>query len=389
MNKNTVTPDTPKIALLIDSTDEFGRAVLSGVARYLRDNGPWTIFIPEDRIGDTLPDWFATWHGEGVISNTTDQSALSAIKRLGIPTISLREVPPYLNIPMVLADDGAIARLAFGHLRERGFQNFAYCGRAGGDSPDERQRSFQDCANAADLPCVLYATAKPVVTKTGDDGKNLMRWITELPKPVGIMAVDDQRGRQILNVCRSLKILVPSSVAVIGVGNDEVLCDLADPPLSSIAASAEPIGFQAATRLEQLMAGQSPAQRRLLIDPAGVIARRSTDTVATGDPQVATAAKYIREHAREGITVSDVVRAAHASRSTLERRYARVLGRSLKQDILHARLEAAKQLLKETNVPVAGIAAKLGIRHKPSFVRTFTNSVGMSPAAFRARESEP
>jgi len=385
MNKNATRPSAPRVALLINPADAYGRRVLSGMARYLRENGRWSVFMPEDWTGDAVSKWLESWRGEGVICHTVDQTVLTVIKRLGTPAVSLRDVPPFLNIPMVLTDNSVAARLAFEHFHERGFRQFAYCGRVGVDSSDECQRSFHDCATAAGLPGSFLEAAKPPSTKSGDDGKDLARWITELPKPVGIMAADDRRGRQILDACRTLKIPVPDQVAVIGVDNDAVLCDLTDPPLSSVDPNAEQAGCQAAALLDRLMAGHPAPQKRLLVAPPGVIARRSTDIFVIEDEQVAAAARFIHEHACEGITVDTVARAAHISRRVLERRYALRLGRSLKHDILEARLDAAKQLLTETNLPATDIAKKIGINGRRSFDRTFTKSVGMSPAAFRDR----
>ena len=199
------------------------------------------------------------------------------------------------------------------------------------------------------------------------------------------MACNDMRGQQVLDACRAIGIVVPDEVAVIGVDNEEVLCDLSDPPLSSVVPNAERIGYEAASLLDSLMRGEKVQAARSLIEPLGVFTRRSTEVLAIEDRQIAAVARFIRLHACEGIDVSNVLRAVPMSRSTLDRRFIKIMGHSPKDEILRVRLNRAKQLLAETDLSQAIIAEKIGLEHAEYLSRIFKRRMGMTPSEFRSR----
>jgi LacI family transcriptional regulator len=199
------------------------------------------------------------------------------------------------------------------------------------------------------------------------------------------MACNDMRGQQVLNACRECEIAVPDDIAVIGVDNEEVLCDLSNPTLSSVVPDAERVGYEAAALLSQMMAGKKVPARPQLIEPAGVITRGSTEVLAIEDRKIAVAARFIREHACEGIDVSDVLRTVSMSRSALDRQFSKIMGHSPKDEILRVRLNRAKQLLAETDFSQALIAEKICFEHVEYLSRIFKKRIGITPSDFRAR----
>jgi LacI family transcriptional regulator len=213
--------------------------------------------------------------------------------------------------------------------------------------------------------------------------RELVHWIAKLPKPMGILACHDERGVDLLNACREFQIAVPDDIAVIGVDNDEVMCELADPPLTSVDSNAEQIGYRAAELLEQLMERKITLPGRTLIEPGGVVLRRSTDVLAVDDREVATAMRFIREHACDGINVDDVLQHTRLSRSTLERRFTRLFGRSPSDEVARLRMERVKQLLEQTNHPLSRIADLSGIEHPEHLGRLFRRTVGKTPGEYR------
>ncbi len=379
--------------MLIESSRAFGRSTLQGVARYVREHGPWSISFQEHSLCDDIPEWFEHWDGEGIIARMESGAVDRLVQRMEAPTVSLRLVPSAPEMPCVLIDHSATARLAFEHFQERGFHHFAFCGFNGADYSDARRDGFLEHVTQAGFRCHVFGGTPPPgnlnTVKYEEeglkDGERVAQWIRELPKPIGLMACNDMRGQQVLNACRGIGVAVPDEVAVIGVDNDEVLCDLSDPPLSSVVPNAERIGYEAAAMLAGLMAGKKSRGQRLFVMPEEIVTRRSTEVLAIEDRQIAAAERFIREHACEGIDVSDVVRAVPLSRSTLERRYAAILGYSPKHEILRVRLNRAKQLLVETDFPIATIAEKIGLEHTEYLSVIFKKKVGVTPAEFRYR----
>ena len=383
----------PRVVLLIESSRAYGRRLLLGVSKFVRDHGPWTVVLEEYTLCDRMPEWLDHWEGEGILMRLENPLIVEAVRRLAVPTVFLRNAPKDLAVPSVLTDNGAVARDAFAHLKDLGLRHFAFCGYEGADYSDERRAAFVDAVARIGLTCHVFkgSGGSPSRDTAGferdglKDHELLGEWLGTLPKPIGLMACNDIRGQQVLDVCRTLGTGVPDEVAVVGVDNDEVLCDFSDPPMSSVVPDAERVGFEAAVLLDKMMAGHQPPIHPLYIPSKGVVARHSTDVLAIDDPPIAAAVRFIREHASDDINVGDIVRAVALSRSTFETRFAKALGRSPKQEILRVRLKRAMQLLSETDSSLEFVAEKLGFDEAGYFSRIFKKKIGLTPMQFRAQ----
>ncbi len=213
--------------------------------------------------------------------------------------------------------------------------------------------------------------------------EELGRWLASLPKPIGVMACNDIRGQQVLNLCRRLDLAVPEEVAIIGVDNDEILCELSDPPLSSVAPDTLRIGYDAAVLLDRLMAGGNSPSKPILIPPYGIVTRRSTEVLALDDRQLAVGLRFIRNHAFGPIHINEVAKVAGLCRRVFERRFAAKMGRSPKAEVTRLRLEKVKQLLTDTNWNLSQIAEKTGFNYGEYLHRVFTQKTGTTPGQFR------
>ena len=203
------------------------------------------------------------------------------------------------------------------------------------------------------------------------------------------MSCNDDRGQQLLNACRQIETAVPDQVAVVGVDNDEELCNLSTPALSSVDVNAERNGFVASGLLAGMMSGKKPFPgSEVLFPPSHVVTRRSTDTFAADDPLMARALKFIRDHAASTIGVDDVVRAALTSRRKLERQFETLLSRSPNQEIVRIRIERARSLLLETDLSLAAVARQSGFGGVKYFGDAFRRHTGTSPGEFRRKSRE-
>ena len=262
------------------------------------------------------------------------------------------------NVPWVETDDVAIATLAAQHLRERGFKQFGYCGDPHFEWSRRRREAFHQLITQAGLPCFDF-----VAPPSADEMPALIKWLNGLPKPIGIFACYDVRGQQILDACRDLTLAVPEEVGVLGVNNDELLCELAFPPLSSVTPNARRAGYEAAALLDRMMKGERVPPDETRIPPLGICGRQSTDVLAVEDPNIAQALRFIREHACDPIDVNDVLRIVPLSRRVLEQRFAQLLNRTPHAEILSVRLNRAKQLISETKLSLGEIATRAGFEH--------------------------
>ena len=202
------------------------------------------------------------------------------------------------------------------------------------------------------------------------------------------MACYDIKAQQLLDVCRELNIAVPEEVAVIGVDNDELLCELADPPLSSVISNTHRTGYEAASLLNQMMSGVKVEPEASLIRPLGIKTRQSTDTLAIDDADVAAAVRFIRENAWKGINVSDVLREVPVTRRSIESRFRKILGRTPHEEITRLKIDRVRQLLLETDLSLSAIARRTGFQHDEYLSVAFKKAVGVSHSHFRRAEQQ-
>lgn len=374
------------VALLIETSNAYARGVLEGIVAYNREHDPWSIYLPEQERGARPPTWIQSWKGDGLIVRIETDEIARTIRKLNKPVIDVSAARRVEGIPWVETNDEAIARLAVEHFVERGFKRLAFCGEPDFNWSQWRQASFlQQLAAHRNVECTVFeATSKAHPKYSWNrEKRRLARWVDALPKPIGIFACYDIRAQQILDVCREATISVPDEVAVLGVDNDELLCNLCFPPLSSIAPDAHRTGREAARLLDELMNGRSVAQERHLIDPLGVATRQSTDVLAIEDDEIVTAVRFIRDHACEGIKVTDVVKQVPLTRRALETRFQALFGRTPHEEIIRLRVQQIQNLLLETELPLHKIARMTGFEHEEYMSVVFRRATGSPPGTFR------
>jgi LacI family transcriptional regulator len=380
----------PNVALLIETSNAYARGLLRGIRAYIREHRSWSIYVGEQRRGEPAPLWLKRWHGDGIIARIESEAIAEAVVSSGLPAIDVSAARYVPELLFVETDDAAIARLAAEHLLQRGFRHYGYCGDPRFNWSNWREENFQKVIAEAGFDCSVYRSSplRRGIATWEQDRSDIAAWIQRLPKPVGVMACYDIRGREVLDVCRELGASVPDEVAVIGVDNDELLCDLADPPLSSVIPDTYRTGYEAARLLDLLLAGQTELPSAHLIKPLGIVTRDSTDVLATDDGDVSAAVRFIRAHATHGIKVEDVLKAVPLSRRVLESRFQKLIGRTPHQEIMRVQVERVKQLLSETDLSLSAIAHRTGYRHVEYMSVAFKRETGQPPSVYRVLHSK-
>jgi LacI family transcriptional regulator len=373
------------VALLIEATNAYARGLLHGVARYEQEHGGWTVYFEPHASNAPPPKWLKNWKGDGILARVENRRIAKAVLAVGVPVVELRRKTIIPGVPSIGPDHEAVARMAASHLRERGFRYFGVYGvpRAVDPPLEERVSTFVRHLREAGLPCSVFPAERGLSLE--QEQRRLARWIRSLPKPVGVLTCNDSAGLQLLRVCASIGPIVPDQVAVIGAGNDDCLCRLAHPPLSSIDLEPEAIGYEAAALLDRMMSGWKAPAPHVRVPPRGIVTRRSTDVLATDDPAVAAAVGFIRSRAYDDICVGDVLRHVNLSRSAMEPRLKRVIGRTIHQEIHRVRLERVKTLLATTDLPTKQIAAQAGFHTVQYLARVFRTATGQTPAGYRKK----
>jgi LacI family transcriptional regulator len=367
------------VAVCIDTRDGAGRKRLHGVALYARQRG-WRMMLVR-RVGRDAAQEVARLRPQGVIAYAADGWLVAVARRLAIPLVdtALGEV----DVPLVVSLDAeAVGRLAAEHLAGLGLEHFGYCGVRGRCVSTQRRDAL--AAELAARGRKLHAFAQ-TVAEGESHIEPLMRWLQGLPKPVGILAYDDKLGERVLTACRWAGLAVPNQVAVLGIGNDELMCEVSWPSLSSVSFPTQRLGFEAAEMLDQAMHGRTVEPTLRKIQTTGVAVRMSTDMLAVDDATITAAVRYIREHAQQRIGVGHVARALGVSRRTLDRRLVAVLGRTVHDELTGVRMQIARKLLTDGLHTIAEIASAAGYGTAASFSRAFRQHTGCWPSDYRSQ----
>ncbi|QHT58531.1 DNA-binding transcriptional regulator [Paenibacillus lycopersici] len=384
------TPSKRKqVALLIETSNEYARGLLSGVNAYLREHASWSVSLGEYGRNHIDLTWLNDWHGDGIIARIENEHTARFIRESGLPAIDLSASRRLPSLPCVETNDRSIAIMAADHYLERGFKHFGFYGDSRFQWSTYRGTFFQDYLRSKGFGCHSYDTPSDALHEqpphAGKDA--FFQWLRGLPKPIGIMACYDIRGQQLLEACRLAGIAVPDEVAVIGVDNDALLCELSNPPLSSIQTNALKTGYRAAELLDRMMAGEAPGSLIELIEPIRIQVRLSSDVLAVEDKIVSDAIRFIRNHAHEDIQVQDLLGHFGISRRVLESRFQKALGRTPHDEILSVKLKLVKRLLEETKLPLAAIAERAGFKHTEYMSVAFMRETGIRPGRYRKNKS--
>lgn len=382
-----------RVALIYDATSAYDLKVMTGVASYVQQSLRWNVYIEEFALKDQrLPD-LRSWRGDGVIADFDHPKVASAVVRSKLPAVAFGSgygwYLPSSSIHYFFTNNNAIAELAADHLLQRGFRHFAYYGYPSNPINGwsvERERAFVDRVSYRGFHCAVYHGQGQTSKRWTSFQRALGEWLISLPKPLGLMGADDNRGRQVLEACRECNLRVPEDVAVIGVDNDELLCKLSTPILTSVEQGAKKLGYDAAALLDELMETRQERKlppTRIVVDPIEVVGRQSTETLATDDPKVAEAMTFIAKHLSAGLKARDVIENVAVSRSGLENRFKQALGITIHTAIRQSQLERTKQLVYDTNLPLKQIAADLGYTSVQHMTTLFGKAFGQSPAKYR------
>jgi len=386
--------DAPLIAVILDAARPYDRLIIGGIARYVREHASeWSLYVEEDPL-QKLPD-LKRWHGQGIIASFDDKRVATAIGGLSVPIVGVGGgygwFDPASSLPYVFTDNAAIGRVGAAHLLACGFSTLAYYGypkTATAGWSEERAEAFAEACGQAGRPCHVHTGRHADARRWQELQRDLCDWIRDLPKPVGLMACNDVRARYVLEACRTLGLRVPHDVAVLGVDNDEMICELTNPPLSSIDQAARRIGYEAATLLDRMIRRgvAAAADARVVVPPIGIISRTSTDAMATSDEAVVVAIERLRTSPLRKPDISALVEELCISRPALEARFKAVMGRSILDESVRLRVAAIRKLITQTDLPLKTIAARAGFRSVQYMTTFLHRHTGTTPARLRIVE---
>lgn len=375
-----------QIALLIETESTWGRSVIRGIANYAEKHTHWHLLIdPRDHEHrSALPDG---WQGDGVIARITSRQQLDQLAGVGRPLVNVDDVFPIdsPDVAQVLTDEPARAILALEHLKSRGFTNFAYFAPPSVRYSASRGQAFAAAVAEAGFECHEYRPGYRAGRKIswGEQQRRVNRWLASLPQPIAILAVDAYHARQLAEICHFAEVRVPDEIAILAGDPDDLLCEVATPPLSAISVASERIGYEAASVLQGMMSGDSCPEEPILIPPHGVVSRQSTDVLSIDDPTIVQALRFIQLHAHHGMGVDDILREIPISRRSLEMQFRSYLGRSPAEEIRRVRLERGRELLGRREMSITEVALACGFSNATRFGIAFRKRFETTPRNYR------
>lgn len=381
-----------RVALLLESDMAFDRAIARGVGEYIHSHTGWIILM--DPMSEASLASLRHWAPDGIITSVRlpairDIATITDIPLVGFGSYSAEQSGD-LNFPIVSSNQTEIGRMAARYFINKGLRHFAFCGGAErAQWCHERRIGFTTELAAHGYGCELYQADAASIASMPSAITSLGNWLATLPKPTGVFVFFDGWARWVLDACVVQNLHVPQEISVLGVDNDRWLCDLSQPSLSSIDANVETAGYTAANILNQLMSGQPAPASVTYIDPAKVEERDSSSYLAFEDPQVAFAIRYIKEHACDPISPSDVLKVTGMSNSTAYRKFMKALGRSIHDEIQRIQMERVQHLLTATNLNVTEAARQSGFQNMRYLTKVFRDVTGMTPTEYRRSKSTP
>jgi len=368
-----------RVAVATTILSPYELDIVRGVIRYSDHAGPWR-FVGANNMPYAAFDALDLTQLDGVIGGFYTPKWADDVARAGIAAVNTSNSLGGIGLPRVGCDESSIARLAAEHLLERGYPHFGFVVRGDNWYSQRRLEGFRAAiAHDAGRDCHVL---EPPAGSAEDDPEPILPWLKRLPRPIGIMAANDVRGRQVIDAAAALGLRVPEDVGVIGVDNDEFASALAAWPLSSVQIDGRTTGYRAAAMLDALIAGEA-APSPQWVQPVGIVARHSTDVTINQDAVVTEALRFIQDHCHEPIVVEDVLAQVAVSRTTLEVRMKRATGKTPQVAISSARIDRAKRRLIQTADPLERIARDCGYARREQFHVVFKRITGMSPGQFR------
>lgn len=377
-----------RILLLIDCSNDFDRNLLRGIVSYSRENGPWLFYrLPpyyNESVygGKTILDWVKEWKADAIIGQWSED-AVDQLKELDIPVVLQNyrhRSTIYSNLTGNYRGTGEMAARFFA---QRLYRNFAFFGIKGVVWSDERCEGYREEVERIGGRFFCFETDKDTAGVRSEVG----RWLRELPKPVALFCCDDSHALFISETCKMENIDILDEISLLGVDNDELICNISDPPISSIELEVEKGGYAVGKFLHQQIRKELEGPFNVVINPTRIELRQSTEKHNIKDPYVLKLVKYIEEHSDAELTIKSLIEQVPLSRRNIELKFKNIMNTSIYQYILNCRVRRFANLLITTDRSLADIATEAGFHDYNNISRIFKKFMGCSPLEYRQKKS--
>ncbi|MDR3194196.1 MAG: DNA-binding transcriptional regulator [Tannerella sp.] len=382
-----------RVILLTDLSEEYAKNLLKGIVRYSKEHEPWVLckmpfsYRVSHEVEGVL-NWAKEWKADGIIAQFYNTDRVGIFRENGIAAIAQDFKARFTEIPNITGAHRLAGKMGADYFIRKGFKNFAFYGFKDIVWSSERcegfveeigkyhlERNFHEYQNS-DFKELWYYESAPLIA-----------WLNRLPKPVAMMACDDNQGHHIAEVCKQCGIKIPEEIALLGVDNDEVVCTLSDPPLSSISQAVEKGGYETARLMSRMIQNPKGCYKDVVVYPTHVVTRQSTDIYATTDRHISTVLKYIHQHADKKLSVDSITQLVPLSRRLLEYRFRQEIGLPIYNYVMNLRIDRVAHQLLHTQSSIIEITEGMDFSDYKNIARQFKKIKGCTPTEYRIRNS--
>ena len=381
-----------RLLFITDFTEQFAYRFLRGILNYSQSTEQWVVCkMPpayKQQLGlEGVVVWAKEWRADVVIAQFDPDDDVTLFRKNGIVALAQDYITKFADIPNITGDYRRTGEMAAEYFLAKGFTNFGYFGYNGVCWSDERYIAFRDRVLNSTGPENFYLYDRQNIDNMWYyDQSVLTDWLQTLPKPIAIMACDDNQGNILLQACELCGLNVPYDVAVIGVDNDEILCNMSNPPMSTINVDIERGGADAAAMVDRMVKDHSYRGDDIVLKPLSVIERLSSSVFATNDREILMALRFIHANIDSRIQVTDVLKNVPLSRRLLEQRFKQMTGFTIYNYISFQRINRFAQLLISSNDSISDIAARMDEFDTKSISRRFKEIKGCTPTEYRKKK---
>lgn len=378
-----------KILLLIDYSSEFDRKLLRGLVQYSKEHGPWLFYRLPSYYGtmygeEGILKWAKKWEADAIIGQWNNDDALDLLKELHIPIVLQNYHHRSTTYSNLTGDYRGTGRIAAQFFASRMFRNFAYFGVKGVVWSDERCEGYQQ--EVKRLKGNFYCLESD---KQEDEIRmEVSEWLQKLPKPIALFCCDDAHALFISETCKISNIPIPEEIALLGVDNDDLICNISDPPISSIELEVERGGYSMGRLIHQQIKKEYEGTFNIVINPIRIELRQSTEKHNIKDPYILETVKYIESHYHLDLTIDTLLAQIPLSRRNFELKFKNAMNTSIYQYILNCRVDHLADLLLTTDRPLADLAIEVGFKDYNNISRIFKKFKGCSPLEYRQKRNK-
>ena len=382
-----------RVILLTDFGESYAKDLLKGLVEYSREREPWVFCrMPlsyRDMHGiEGVLKWAIEWKADAIIGQFYNEDNIELFAANNIIAIAQDFKSRFSSIPNITGDHHLAGKIGADYFIQKGFEHYAFLGVKNIVWSEERCQGFKDCLTKAGVISKFHEYHRENMNGLWYYEEELKLWLERLPKPIAIMACDDNQANHIAEICNLQNIEIPRVISLLGVDNDETICILTNPPLSSLCQGVTQGGHKTGELIDKLIENPDFKWKDVIVQPTHIITRDSTDTYSTSDPHMATVLKHIHQNINQKLNVNDLTKLVPLSRRLLEIRFKKATGKAIYSYILNLRIEKFAKQLIETDKPIINIVLELGSIDYNNISRQFKDLKGCTPSEYRIAQKQ-